>query len=169
MTASEYAPTSEDNVRVVVAALGGEIKHYPIRGAVDWDEVVRLYGERFRGGRLLHYEGVSEYDDEGYYQSGEAWVLAAADVDNPGRVIAECLLQEVREASTTKDAHINALSWSGVSLGEYADLCNDTLLFQRGIVFAYKADVVEGESMGDIWSYIEGDDERRELEEFLEW
>ena len=166
-----YVPTATDMSRVVVSALGGEIKQYPIRGEVDWDEVVRMYGERFRGGRLLHYGGDLEFDDSSYYTSGEVWVIAAADVENPGRVIAECLLREIRDIKHTQDRRgipVADLSFVGFSFGNYSEHCDDTLLFQNGIVFAYEhRSFNEAESLNEMWEYFD-DSERLELDTFRE-
>jgi|694.fasta_scaffold73556_2 hypothetical protein len=163
---TDLLPVTEDNVRLVLNALGAPIRQYAIRGDVDWVEVERLYGPRFKGAALYHYEGVEEYDDNSWYMAGEVFALVAPTVQDPAAVIKECFLSEMRAAAKVAGtqppggvAHMYSFS-----LGEYSDACDDALLWQHGIVFAYKSHLTQGKPFPNI---VFSEEEQEEIEEFF--
>ena len=128
----------EDYSRQVLSRLGADVPVYVIeRGVPDWDEVAVRYGERFRGGRLVHLAGTTEFDDSGYVSYGDEWVLAAADVGDAARAVADCFMEEFRLRPF--DFHVDQMwvptySW-------YVDRADRSLLFVRGIVAARFAEL----------------------------
>lgn len=161
-----YAATEHDKARVVISTLGGGVKNYAIKSQINWDEVANIYGERFRNGTLYHYPGTQEYDDNDYYMSGETWLIAAGDVDDPGRVVAECMLKELREKDQNPESSIHNLYYN-VSLGSYVQECDLGLLHRHGIVLAFHEAMRQVQEVGDVWEYLSSE-EREEVENNIE-
>lgn len=158
----------DEKARVVLATLGAPIQRYAINGVMNWAEVERLYGSRFKGASLYHDEGEYEYDDEGYYYAGEVYAIVASDVTNPEETIKNCLLQEIRLGRDELDRRNSSLPEmeSTFTIGHYAEHCNDTLLWQHGIVFAYRVTELDTIKFGDP-TLLMGENEQEELEKFL--
>jgi hypothetical protein len=160
---------TEDNVRLVLNALGAPITRYPIRGGVDWDEVERMYGPRFRDAKLFHFEGEMEYDDNSYYMDGEVYLIAAPDVaDRIGEVVKNCLLSEIRRAPREQLEKEQApiVEMYSVSYANYSQYCDDALLWQHGIVFAYRDNRIQTNPLDPTLSFT--DEELEEVEEFFD-
>jgi hypothetical protein len=168
-SAAGYEISDGDRARIVVNTLGSGFTAYAIKMKIDWDEIAKIYGERFRDGKLYHFPGTSEYDDSSYYMAGETWVIAAADVTNPGRVIAECMMEEIRGLRSNPKSPISDWDSRGtVGLSDYFDVCDSNLLHRNGIIFAFKQEDDDSVYLDDVWDYLEGD-EREEVEELISW
>lgn len=161
--------TTEDNVRLVLSALGMRMTQYVFRGQVDWAEVERTYGSRFGDAELFHYEGESEYDDNSYYMDGEVFVIATPDAaDRIGEIVRECFLTEIRRAPREQQFQERApiTEMHSFTMANYADYCDDWLLWQHGIVFARRDNSVQANMLSPDVPF--SDDEWEEIEEFLE-
>lgn len=127
---AETELSANDRSRQVLGRLGADVEPYELqRGVVNPTEVVAKYGERFRDARVVRLQGATEFDDSGYYQHGDLWVLVAADVKNPSRVMADCYFEEC-QANPRRHREFSA------TFGSYATWCDRGLLFARGIVVA---------------------------------
>ena len=157
---------TEDVAKMVMVALGTNVNPYSLESAVDWDLVAGTYGERFRNGSLCHYPGSAEYDDNNYYMYGEAWLIAAEDVENPGRVVAECMLTELRERKTRPNSNMSEMY--SYTMGEYLEMSDKALLLRKGIVVVFKNDQTNFSHLDDISFYLDPD-EREEFTRLTEY
>jgi hypothetical protein len=150
--------TPQDRSRQVLSRLGAVVEPYTIKcGYPDWDEVVERYGERFRGARLVHLAGSSEFDDSNYTSFGDQWMIVAADVENPSRALAECFMDDCRADKSV------LRSYDKPTFSDYARRGDRGLMFSRGLVVAYFSEFEEllGRSLVDSLA----DEEWGELEE----
>lgn len=139
---NENATFTQGGPQDVMYALGAPFRHYAIvDNVVDWDEIARLYGERFRDGKLYYFEGETEFDDSSYYQHGEAYVIAAGDVSSVEDTLKKCLLAEIdftEQELEEPSSEIVVFREMLFSLGSYSEYCDNILLWRHGIVFAYR-------------------------------
>lgn len=126
-----------DRARHVLVALGGPVERLVLgEDSLEQAAIVDRYGERFRDAKIVRFSTPIDYDDSGYSSYSDQWALVAADVDDPTRVIAECFMQELRENGLRGD---DGLLSAELSVGDYACVCDDGLLFMRGVVFMGRA------------------------------
>lgn len=157
---------TEDSAKMVMVALGSNVDPYHMKLEVDWELVGRIYGERFRKGSIHYYPGSAEYDDNNYYMYGEAWLIAAENVENPGRVVAECMLKELRERKSQPNSKMREMY--SYNMGEYLEFCDRSLLLRKGIIVVFKNEPSNVFHLNDISFYLDND-EREEMVELTEW
>lgn len=152
-------------------SLGPGVEAYRVSPAdgVDWDEVVRLYGERFRGAVLCRHMGTKEYYGS-EVRIGEAWVIAAKDVVNVERTLAECLLEEIEALPYAQNSSLAQLSGSHMMrVAHYLDVCDKDLLYRRGVIVVNFDKEENLRTIGQVWDALDVEEKKVVQMFLLDW
>lgn len=121
--------------RQIVTALGG-VEPYRLSWEVNWNEIERQYGPRFKDAKLY-----SHYGDDYENNEDEIWLIVAPDVNKVEEAICEAILEQVRRGDDLSQLQT-------ISVIEYQKVCDNYIAWKHGFVFAYH-------SGGPLVEYVE--------------
>lgn len=124
--------TATGDPRIVLAAITGKVPACEAGYDINWDDITFIYGERFKEATLARYTYFCEKENN----FKVILFVVAPDVTNPGRVIAQCALEEARAREIFTDEKNNARFFydDKFELSEYIKVCDPVLLFKNGVV-----------------------------------
>ena len=129
--------------RQIVSALGANVGPYVFGNEINWDYITKTYGEEFRNGYLASANGISEFNDEGYYPSEPFWFICSPQVTEPGEAIVKSLLQEIDNGTFSlygEDVtrHNMFFYLQELSVGTYLDSAKFETLWRNGLIMCVR-------------------------------